>query len=132
MQVVQDTMQVIQHKFRFNVILLLYKYINEDITKSPNNSRILKKALQVIKKLPEIDEIITKCLIGYSITRLHKLDLSIIRYATYEMLFDKLSPRIVINEAVEITKKYCDLDDGKQHAFTNALLDNIRGYIENA
>lgn len=122
-------MQVNKQNFRFGVILLLYKHINEDITKLNLKSDIFNKALKVIAVLDVIDEVIEKSLIGYSITRLHKLDLSIIRYATYEMIYDKLSPRIVINEAVEITKKYCDLEDGKQHAFTNAVLDNIMEHI---
>ncbi|MDY0278401.1 MAG: transcription antitermination factor NusB, partial [Acholeplasma sp.] len=44
---------------------------------------------------------------------------------TYELKYSDLDTRIIINEAVELTKKLSDLDDGKQHKFTNKLLDNI-------
>ena len=41
------------------------------------------------------------------------------------MKFLNQAPAVVINEAIEITKIYTDLDDENQHKFTNRLLDNI-------
>ena len=32
---------------------------------------------------------------------------------------------IIINEAIEMTKEFSDLDDEKQHKFNNSLIDNI-------
>ncbi|HEY8364368.1 MAG TPA: transcription antitermination factor NusB [Haloplasmataceae bacterium] len=75
----------------------------------------------------KIDEIISKNLENYRIERLSYIDLAIIRFATYELLFDNVTPfPIIINEAIEITKKYSDLGDHKACAFNNRLLDKIR------
>ncbi len=79
----------------------------------------------VINNLNEIDQIISDNLVNYTISRLSYYDRAIIRVAVYEMKFLNQAPAVVINEAIEITKIYTDLDDEKQHKFTNRLLDNI-------
>ncbi len=113
-----------KEKFRESVIFLLYKNEFEDIKLLNLSNDSYKKAIEVINNYPLIDEIITKHLEGYTITRLPKLDLAIIRYAVYELVIDKLDKKIVINEAIDITKKYSDIND-KQYKFNNALLDKI-------
>lgn len=80
----------------------------------------------IISKLDEIDEIISSSLINYTIDRLSLYDKSIIRYSIYEMKYLNTPIPIAINEAIEITKIYTDLDDERQHKFTNRLLDNIK------
>ena len=52
------------------------------------------------------------------------VDRNILRIAVYEMLFSKHAPPIVvIDEAVDIVKKYSMPDSG---AFVNGILDQIR------
>lgn len=85
--------------------------------------------LGVNNNLDEINEIITKCLTNYSITRLNYVDASIIRLACYEMMYTDTPHKIVINEAINMTKKYSNLDDDKAKAFNNRLLDNISKYL---
>ncbi len=82
----------------------------------------------VLENKEKIDEIIKNNLENYKLDRLSYLDISIIRFACYELLKndDKLHPAIIINEAIEITKKYSDLGDHKATAFNNKVLDNIR------
>lgn len=79
----------------------------------------------LLENLPIIDELITSNLTNYTINRLSYYDRAIIRYAIYEVKFLNVPKAIAINEAIEITKIYTDLDDEKQHKFTNRLLDNI-------
>lgn len=74
----------------------------------------------------ELDEIIEKSIKEYNINRLNKVDLAIIRYATYEMKYLKTPANIAINEAVIITKILSDTGDGKQYQFNNKLLDQIK------
>ena len=78
----------------------------------------------VISNLEKIDAIISESLVNYTIDRLSYVDRAIIRVATFEMLngFKKV---IAINEAVELTKELTNLDDDKQKAFNNSLLDKI-------
>ncbi|MBU1093085.1 MAG: transcription antitermination protein NusB [Firmicutes bacterium] len=80
---------------------------------------------QLIEKTEQIDQIIEKHLYEYSLYRLAFLDRAIIRLAVYELLETDLAKQIIIDEAVEITKEFSDLDDEKQHRFTNKVLDNI-------
>ncbi len=85
---------------------------------------------QIIEMVKEIDEIIEHHLFDYSLYRLAFLDRAIIRLAVYELLKTDLAKQIVIDEAVELTKVYSNLDDEKQHKFTNKVLDNIAKTIK--
>lgn len=70
-----------------------------------------------------LDEKIKKYLKGWKINRISKVELAILRLCTYEILFEKDIPeRVSINEAIELTKKYCD---DKSKNYINAVLDNI-------
>ena len=64
-------------------------------------------------------------LTNYTIDRLSFVDRAIIRLAVYEMLKTETPKPVIINEAIILTKDYSNLDDQKQSAFTNKLLDNI-------
>lgn len=83
------------------------------------------KAVEIIGKIDEIDQVITSNLTNYTIDRLNKVDLAIIRISVFELLAKVLPGEVIINLAIELTKHYSDLDDEKQHKFTNRLLDNI-------
>ncbi|MCR5461806.1 MAG: transcription antitermination protein NusB [bacterium] len=84
----------------------------------------------VINMKDEIDEIISKNLFNYTIKRLNLVDLAIIRVATYELMQKTLDKKVIINEAINLTKIYTNLDDDKAKAFNNKLLDNIAKDIE--
>lgn len=51
------------------------------------------------------------------------LDRSVLHIAVYEMLYTDTPPPVIINEAIEIAKKYCSENTGK---FLNGILDAIR------
>ena len=76
----------------------------------------------------EIDAIIGKASIGWSTDRMPKVDLSILRVAVYELVFEKKAPqKVVINEAVRIASKYGGEDSPK---FINGVLGRIAGTEE--
>lgn len=87
-------------------------------------------ANEVIQYEYALDKIISACLENYTIDRLNYMDLAILRYATYEMKYTKTPFQVAINEAIELTKKYTNLDDGKAKNFNNRLLDTIKNYLE--
>ncbi len=61
---------------------------------------------------------------NWKIHRMPIVDLSILRLATYEILFiDEIDAAISINEAVEIAKSFSTTDSPK---FINGVLDNIQ------
>ena len=76
----------------------------------------------------KIDNIISECLVNYTIERLNQVDKAIVRLATAELLAGT-ARNIVINEALEITKEYSDQGDGKAVKFNNKLLDSIANRI---
>lgn len=79
-------------------------------------------------KLPEIDALIQKKSIDWSIDRLSKVVLTVLRLAMYEILFEKKIPTSVsINEAVELTKKYSTKEDS---AFVNGILGVVAKELE--
>lgn len=101
------------------IVFDLYQYdlMNKEITDL--------LTLEIIDKIDDIDDVIASNLFNYSIERLGFLDRAIIRLATYELMETETPSAIIIDEAVNLSKKYTDLDDEKQHKFNNKLLDNI-------
>ena len=92
----------------------------------------VKDVIQYIfSNLDKIDLIISKGLENYTISRLNYVDRAIIRLAVYEMINTELPKTIIINEALEITKEYSNLDDGLQAKFNNKLLDKISQGFKN-
>ncbi len=79
----------------------------------------------VVTNLEKIDNTISKALVDWTIDRLSYVDRAIIRIAVAEMLYTDLAHHIIINEAIEITKEYSNLEDEAQSRFTNKLLDSI-------
>lgn len=71
----------------------------------------------------KIDTLIQENLNKWRLERLPKIDLSILRLATYEMCFNLLDPRIAINEAVNLAKKY---SSDKSPSYINGVLNSIK------
>lgn len=91
-----------------------------------NNPFVQELVLGVKHNLTKIDEIISKNLKKWTIERLSYVDRAIVRLAVYELLETKTPASIIIDEAIEITKEYSNLEDEKQSKFTNRLLDDIK------
>ena len=77
----------------------------------------------VYAHLEEIDALITKYATNWQLERMAVIDKNIMRLATYELMYaDDVPPKVSINEAIDIAKKYGDKDSGK---FVNGVLDKI-------
>ena len=84
---------------------------------------IRDKALNVILKTEEIDEMLNKNTKGWKTSRMNKVDLSILRLAVYEMKWDDEIPEgVAIDQAVELAKKYSG-DEGP--SFINGVLAKL-------
>ena len=70
----------------------------------------------------DINNIISEHLKGYTIDRLFKVDLAIITLAVIELKYLKTPKEVVINEAVELAKKY---STEKSPKFINGVLEDI-------
>lgn len=77
----------------------------------------------VLKHLSEIDQVIEKYTRHWSRDRMAAIDRNILRFAIFELLYLKeIPPKVTINEAIEIAKKFGSEDSG---AFVNGILDRI-------
>ena len=77
----------------------------------------------VIENIKDIDNKISLFAEGYALDRLATIDRALLRIAVFELLFSKLlSPAIVINEAVELAKRYSTEKSG---AFVNGILGKM-------
>ncbi len=81
-------------------------------------------------KMDDIDRIISENLVNWTIDRLNYVDKAIIRFAVYEMEYRDIPAEIAIDEALNLTKKYSNLDDDKARKFNNKLLDTIKKNLE--
>ncbi|MDD4987707.1 MAG: transcription antitermination factor NusB [Candidatus Izemoplasmatales bacterium] len=117
---------------RETIVKLLYlRSMNGTFAPDQYPQEILDTLNQVWDKLDDIDQIISKNLVNWTIDRLNYVDKAIIRYAVYEMKYAKLPFEIAINEALELTKKYSNLEDNLARNFNNKLLDTIKNYLLN-
>ena len=81
---------------------------------------IQDKIDKIIEKLSELDAQINEHAKGWTTDRMAKVDLTIIRLAVYEILFDESVPTgVAINEAVELAKKF---GQDSSYSFVNGIL----------
>ena len=84
---------------------------------------VRESVLKIIDKLEIIDSKISDNTRSWSIDRINKTLLAILRVSIYEILFDDEVPnKVAINEAVELSKSYADEDS---FSFVNALLAKV-------
>ena len=88
------------------------------------DEKYVKTTFEGIKEnINEIQELIQANLKEkWTINRISKIDLAILKIAIYELVFAKLPYKVVINEAVELAKKYGE-DSSK--SFINGILASI-------
>ncbi len=85
-----------------------------------NQKYIRDKYHAIVEKLADIDKEIEKVSDGWQISRMGKVELTIIRLALYEIRYDDDIPAgVAINEAVELAKKFGG-DDAP--SFINGIL----------
>ena len=79
----------------------------------------------VIQHHDAIDDTIEKCAQHWAIDRLALIDLSILRIAIFEILYQEdIPPVVTINEAIELAKLFGDVESGR---FVIGVLDSLLG-----
>ncbi|MFQ8705249.1 MAG: transcription antitermination factor NusB [Thomasclavelia sp.] len=105
----------------------VHEYLNSDKELANNKDDydycfmlIMSIAGQIEKYKAEVAKYLRS---GWSIERLSKMELAILLVGCYELLETEQGKEVIINEAVELSKKYCDEDSYK---FINGLLNKIK------
>ncbi|MBQ7276008.1 MAG: transcription antitermination factor NusB [Bacilli bacterium] len=79
----------------------------------------------VINNLSTIDFKLSIAIVKYTLDRISIVDRNLLRIGAYEILFTDTPANIVINEIVNISKEYSEIDDYKTSKFNNAVLDKL-------
>lgn len=101
-----------------------FKNLSEEFQLDENDEEYVKEILfSMDAEQGKIDDYIRKYAKGWSLVRMARVDLAIIRLALYELLFmDDIPISVSINEAVELAKKY---GNEKSSSFINGILGNF-------
>lgn len=109
-----------RHLRRQKIVQQLYASTFKD---AENLTEIHEKTKAIIDSIQELDPHITKYAQKYEIDNIAKVDLAILRLASYELLIEKkVPPKVIINEAVELAK---EMGGDKSPGFVNAVLGKI-------
>jgi N utilization substance protein B len=123
-------------KFREIVLQLLYSH--DFAENSPESIPFMMEALKVarhyvidanlkvqaiLERLPELDERIRKSSTEYTLDRISKVELTILRLGIYELLYEKdIPPKVALAEAIRLCRKFGTPESAH---FVNAILDEI-------
>ncbi len=82
----------------------------------------------VIREMEDIDSRIAAAAKGWTLERMALVDLTIMRLAVWEMLYEKDVPAsVAISEALELTERYSDPED---KSFVNGVLGTVLRRLE--
>ena len=91
--------------------------------KEKDKTYIFEKVEKISEKIEEIDAKINEVSEGWKTGRMGKVDLTLIRLAVYEMLYEEDVPaKVAINEAVELAKQY---GTDNSPSFVNGVLAKL-------
>ncbi len=104
-----------RHKARITRVQSLF-------ARSFKTDNIAPELDEILPKLKEIDDAIALAAPEWPLTKINKIDLAIMRSATYEILFTDTPAKVAIDEAVEIGKTY---GGESSPSFINGVLGTI-------
>lgn len=102
----------------------VYTLIEPSLESDPSSLEFARKLFQrTTERQDEADRIISSHAENWDLDRIAAIDRSLLRMATCELLeFEEIPPKVSIDEAIEIAKKYSTPKSGK---FINGILDSI-------
>jgi transcription antitermination protein NusB len=129
-------MALTPHKLREIVFHLLYctdfapDQLDEVFPFLMQHHKVTKKSIfaaqkqvqEIQSRLPEIDRMIAETSKEYELNRIPRVERNLLRLGAYEICYSDVPPKVAINEAVRLTKKFATDESGN---FINAILDAI-------
>ncbi len=122
-------------ELRDEIIKILYQiYILMDIRETYDVNELIEQEIgskpsfvvntinDIILKQKDIEALANKYLKNWDINRLSKVDKAILSLGIYELMYTDTPSIVCINEAINLSKKYSDLEVVKM---INATLDKI-------
>ncbi|MGL4977215.1 MAG: transcription antitermination factor NusB [Cetobacterium sp.] len=102
----------------------LESYMLRDETNLNTNEKefIVKYSKGMALNDEKVVETLKNNITGWSLERIGNVEKALLKISTYEILFEDVPAEIVVNEVVELAKKY---GDEKSHEFINGVLAKI-------
>lgn len=110
-----------RHQARIDAVKTLFA---QTFSEQPNLTGL---SGEVIAKKEVLDAKIVEAAPAWPIEKLNRIDLAILRLAVYELLGKETPPKVVIDEAVEIAKRYGSENSA---SFINGVLGTIYSELE--
>lgn len=109
---------------RRDIVAAASKFWDEEDPPDDNVREFTQRLIDgVAAHIDTIDAKISQYAANWQIKRMAVIDRNILRLGVYELLHTSdIPPKVTINEAIELAKKYGDLESGK---FVNGILDKI-------
>ena len=101
---------------------IIEQFFNDSNYTDDTKNWAIELSEAVFEKIDECDEIIKRYAIDWEIERVNLIDKNILRIAIYELKHTDTPINIVLNEAIEISKKYSTDEAPK---FINGILGNF-------
>ena len=99
---------------------IFFRHHRVAVSSQPFVARLVEGTTQ---HLAEIDPLLRRHATNWTLERMAIVDRNILRLGAYELLYEtETPPKVVINEAVELAKRFGTADSGK---FVNGVLDSI-------
>lgn len=97
--------------------------VQQEISDTDGYRAVVQKLNRLVETEGKIDMILSEAASGWALNRMGKAELTILRIAVYEMVYDEDVPeKVAINEAVELAKKY---GNDASSGFVNGVLAKI-------
>lgn len=110
-----------RHRRRKKAVQQLFAYSFKD------HKRLGTLSQNVIENIEIIDQVIRECAKEWPIEKINKIDLAILRLATYELKNQDTPDKVVIDEAVELAKTY---GSDSSPSFINGVLGSALKSLE--
>lgn len=94
-----------------------------EVELSKNSKEFIEKYVKgIVENKEEIEETLNSEMVNWSLERIGNVERALLKFGTYELMFEDMGHEIVVNEIVELAKKY---GDEKSHEFINGVLAKI-------
>lgn len=118
----EETLQMVYDELRADGVTGVSS-IRQDEPDEEDRVYISRVLDGVLEHIHEIDALIGNAARGWTVERMSLVDLTIMRLAVYEIVYESDIPESVsVSEALELTERYSDPDD---KAFVNGILGTI-------
>lgn len=103
---------------------ILDGYLTREEVELDENSKkfIADYARGIVRNIQGVEEALTTNMTNWSLGRVGNVERALLKFGAYELMYEEVGHEIVINEIVELAKKY---GDEKSYEFINGVLAKL-------